>query len=72
MASATVADLGAFATGPCNDMVVDARGGAYIGNFGFDLFAEPIVRGALRPWSTCRPTVWRASPPKASSSRTAR
>ncbi|MEQ1684802.1 MAG: SMP-30/gluconolactonase/LRE family protein [Burkholderiaceae bacterium] len=39
-----VSDLGAFATGPCNDMVVDARGGAYIGNFGFDLFAEPIVR----------------------------
>lgn len=40
----TVAELGAFATGPCNDMVVDARGGAYIGNFGFDLFAEPVVR----------------------------
>ena len=42
----TVAELGAFATGPCNDMVVDARGGAYIGNFGFDLFAEPIERRA--------------------------
>jgi sugar lactone lactonase YvrE len=40
----TVADLSAFATGPCNDMVVDARGGAYIGNFGFDLFAEPVER----------------------------
>ena len=40
----TVAELGAFATGPCNDMVVDARGGAYIGNFGFDLFAEPVQR----------------------------
>ena len=39
-----VAELGAFATGPCNDMVVDARGGAYIGNFGFDLFAEPVQR----------------------------
>ena len=40
----TAAELGAFATGPCNDMVVDARGGAYIGNFGFDLFAEPVER----------------------------
>ena len=40
----TVADLAAFATGPCNDMVVDARGGAYVGNFGFDLFAEPVQR----------------------------
>ena len=40
----TVADLSAFAGGPCNDMVVDARGGAYIGNFGFDLFAQPPQR----------------------------
>ncbi len=39
-----VAELGAFAGGPCNDMVVDARGGAYIGNFGFDLFAQPQQR----------------------------
>ncbi len=31
-------DLSAFATGPCNDMVVDGRGRAYIGNFGFDMF----------------------------------
>ena len=31
-----VADLSAFATGPCNDMVVDAAGRAYVGNFGFD------------------------------------
>ena len=36
-----VADLAAFTGGLCNDMVVDARGGAYVGNFGFDLFAEP-------------------------------
>jgi sugar lactone lactonase YvrE len=33
---AVVADLSAHATGPCNDMVVDAAGGAYVGNFGFD------------------------------------
>lgn len=31
-----VADLSALATGPCNDMVVDAKGRAYVGNFGFD------------------------------------
>ena len=31
-----VADLSALATGPCNDMVVDATGAAYVGNFGFD------------------------------------
>jgi sugar lactone lactonase YvrE len=30
------ADLAAVATGPCNDMVVDARGRAYVGNFGYD------------------------------------
>ncbi len=31
-----VADLSALATGPCNDMVVDTAGRAYVGNFGFD------------------------------------
>ena len=31
-----VADLSALATGPCNDMVVDGKGRAYVGNFGFD------------------------------------
>jgi sugar lactone lactonase YvrE len=31
-----VADLSGLATGPCNDMVVDATGAAYVGNFGFD------------------------------------
>jgi sugar lactone lactonase YvrE len=31
-----VAELSAIATGPCNDMVVDAAGRAYVGNFGFD------------------------------------
>ena len=30
------ADLSGLATGPCNDMVVDAAGRAYVGNFGFD------------------------------------
>jgi sugar lactone lactonase YvrE len=32
-----VADLSSLATWHCNDMVVDARGRAYVGNFGFDL-----------------------------------
>jgi sugar lactone lactonase YvrE len=31
-----VADLSGVATGPCNDMVVDAAGRAYVGNFGYD------------------------------------
>ena len=37
-----VADLSGLATGPCNDMVVDASGRAYVGNFGYDRHAgEP-------------------------------
>ncbi len=35
-----VADLSALAPAPCNDMLVDAQGRAYIGNFGFDLQAR--------------------------------
>lgn len=34
-----VADLSALASFHCNDMVVDAYGRAYVGNFGFDLHA---------------------------------
>lgn len=34
------ADLAALATGHLNDMVVDAEGRAYVGNFGFDLMAD--------------------------------
>jgi len=30
------ADLSQLAGGPCNDMVVDAQGRAYVGNFGYD------------------------------------
>jgi sugar lactone lactonase YvrE len=33
------ADLAPYAGGLCNDMVVDARGNAYVGNFGFDFYA---------------------------------
>jgi sugar lactone lactonase YvrE len=32
------AELGPLVTGDSNDMVVDAQGRAYVGNFGFDLF----------------------------------
>jgi sugar lactone lactonase YvrE len=41
---AEVADLSALATCHTNDMVVDAKGRAYIGNFGFDLHTgeDPI------------------------------
>jgi sugar lactone lactonase YvrE len=39
------ADLSHIATWHCNDMVVDAQGGAYVGNFGFNLDAEIAARG---------------------------
>lgn len=39
-----VADLRAFTGGPCNDMVVDRVGRAYIGNFGFDRHAGEAAR----------------------------
>jgi len=41
------ADLSALAPGSCNDMVVDATGRAYVGNFGFDMYAGE------RPQNTC-------------------
>jgi sugar lactone lactonase YvrE len=39
------ADLSHIATFHCNDMVVDSTGGAYVGNFGFNLDAEIEARG---------------------------
>ncbi|HEV7526926.1 MAG TPA: SMP-30/gluconolactonase/LRE family protein [Acidimicrobiia bacterium] len=41
------ADLSALAPGACNDMVVDAHGRAYVGNFGFDMYAGE------KPSDTC-------------------
>lgn len=41
------AELGAIATGLCNDMVVDAKGRAYVGNFGFDRHAGEKPRAAV-------------------------
>jgi sugar lactone lactonase YvrE len=43
---ALVADLSAFATWHCNDMLVDAQGRAYIGNFGFNFGGGGAVRPA--------------------------
>ena len=45
-----VADLSALAPFHCNDMVVDAAGNAYVGNFGFDLGAgeEPRTTTMVR------------------------
>lgn len=43
-----VADLSGIATWHCNDMVVDGRGRAYVGNFGFDLHARaPLAPASL-------------------------
>ena len=39
------ADLSHIAAFHCNDMVVDANGRAYVGNFGFDLDVEMETRG---------------------------
>lgn len=42
------ADLSALAGGPVNDMLVDAEGRAYVGNFGSDVAAgEPLVSASL-------------------------
>ena len=43
---AEYADLSALASFHCNDMVVDARGRAYVGNFGFDLHGGGEVEPA--------------------------
>ena len=44
------ADLSPHATGHTNDMVVDAQGRAYVGNFGFDLMAgDPIEHRRAAP-----------------------
>jgi sugar lactone lactonase YvrE len=41
----TASDLMKLAPFDCNDMVVDARGRAYVGNFGFDLHNGETPRG---------------------------
>ena len=48
-----LADLSGLATFHCNDMVVDGRGRAYVGNFGFDYLARatstPAVMARVDP-----------------------
>lgn len=41
-----VADLSSIATWHCNDMVVDAQGRAYVGNFGWDIETSQTQVGA--------------------------
>lgn len=41
------AGLSAFATFHCNDMVVDAQGRAYVGNFGSDIFTGQAPAAAI-------------------------
>lgn len=54
----THADLSALASYHCNDMVVNARGQAYVGNFGFDLHNQaphaPAELILVEPDGTCR------------------
>lgn len=47
---AVEAELESLATGPCNDMVVDGLGRAYVGNFGYDRHAgeEPRTTCLIR------------------------
>jgi sugar lactone lactonase YvrE len=44
------AEVGRFCGGPLNDLVVDTKGRAFVGNFGFDLMAreEPEPTGLIR------------------------
>jgi sugar lactone lactonase YvrE len=39
------ADLSGVAAFPCNDMIVDSTGRAFVGNFGFDIDAALFTRG---------------------------
>jgi len=52
------ADIGQLASYYCNDMVVDGRGRAYVGNFGFDLFSgsaqKPAELVLVEPDGACR------------------
>ncbi len=59
------ADLSGIATFDCNDMVVDATGRAYVGNFGFDLHTflhEQGVEGALAEPGPPKATLARVEP----------
>lgn len=42
-----VADLSAYASWHCNDMVVDDAGRAYVGNFGWDEATDPMIKATV-------------------------
>jgi sugar lactone lactonase YvrE len=48
------ADLSGITSGPCNDMVVDGRGNAYVGEFGFEM-GTPGARPAPGNLALVRP-----------------
>jgi sugar lactone lactonase YvrE len=66
----TVADLAALASFHCNDLVVDTRGRAYVGTFGFDLdggspsppgrssWSSPTAPHGSSPTTCASPTAW--------------
>src|SRR3569833_1182305 len=63
------ADLSGVVSGALNDMVVDDRGRAWVGNFGFDLMGGAPLRPPRSPaWTRTGP--W-PSPPKTTASPTA-
>ncbi|MFP3758593.1 gluconolactonase, partial [Cupriavidus sp. SIMBA_020] len=43
-ATRVYANLSKYVPGPCNDMLVDPAGRAYVGNFGFNLYADEPER----------------------------
>jgi sugar lactone lactonase YvrE len=53
-ALAVHADLSSISRHRSNDMLVDATGGAYVGNFGFDNEAPSLAGRAAVPTSLCR------------------
>lgn len=50
-----VADLSNLASFNCNDMVVDLHGRAYVGNFGYDIYADPPQEPKLAEIILVRP-----------------
>jgi sugar lactone lactonase YvrE len=56
------ADLSVIATFHCNDMVVDGKGRAYVGNFGFDLEAVTRARAAGQDAEMSMATLARVDP----------
>jgi sugar lactone lactonase YvrE len=43
-----LADLTPLTGGPCNDMFVDVRGRAWVGEFGYDYGADPVTAAIVR------------------------